>query len=166
MKYTRIQFKNKWSKLKGKYSCWKTLLSQTGLGWDETKKNINMPESWWKKARKVSYYFWDNILSFMCYVRKDMWLTLVQYPLHKIMWDILADWHYNSKCDGCGWFWYALHLHLLGSQAPCMTQVCYSMPLDMILVPSHILLTVYISFVSIYSIQSHLCSYMCPYLSI
>jgi hypothetical protein len=46
MKYTRIQFKNKWSKLKAKYSCWKTLLRQTGLGWDETKKNINMPERW------------------------------------------------------------------------------------------------------------------------
>jgi hypothetical protein len=39
--------------------------------------------------------------------------------------------------------------NLLGSQAPCMTQVCYSMSLNMILVPSDILLMVYISFGSI-----------------
>jgi hypothetical protein len=56
MQYTRMQFKNKWSKLKAEYSCWKTLLRQMGLGWDETKQNINMPESWWKKARKVSSF--------------------------------------------------------------------------------------------------------------
>jgi hypothetical protein len=46
MQYTRMQFKNKWSKLKAEYSCWKILLRQTGLSWDETKQNINMPESW------------------------------------------------------------------------------------------------------------------------
>jgi hypothetical protein len=61
---------------------------------------------------------------------------------------------------------YASHMHLLDSQTPCMTQVCYSMPLNMILVPSHILLMVYISFDSICCIQSHLCSYICLYLSI
>jgi hypothetical protein len=37
MQYTRMQFKNKWSKLKAEYSYWKTLLRQTGLGWDEMK---------------------------------------------------------------------------------------------------------------------------------
>ncbi|KAK3150817.1 hypothetical protein QOZ80_3AG0238170 [Eleusine coracana subsp. coracana] len=47
-----MQFKNKWSKLKVEYTCWKTLLKQTGIGWDERKQNIQMPESWWKKARK------------------------------------------------------------------------------------------------------------------
>jgi hypothetical protein len=46
-------------------------------------------------------------------------------------------------------------MHLLGSQPPCMIQVCYSMPLNIILVPSHILLMVYISFSSICCIQSH-----------
>jgi hypothetical protein len=46
MQYTRMQFKNKWSKLKAGYSCWKTLFKQTSLGWDETKQNIYMPESW------------------------------------------------------------------------------------------------------------------------
>jgi hypothetical protein len=56
MQYTRKQFNNKWPKSKAKYSCSKTLLRQMGLGWDETKKNINMPESWWKKARKVSSF--------------------------------------------------------------------------------------------------------------
>jgi nitrate/TMAO reductase-like tetraheme cytochrome c subunit len=45
--------KNKWSKLKAEYSCWKTLFRQIDLGWDETKQNINMAESWWKKARKT-----------------------------------------------------------------------------------------------------------------
>jgi hypothetical protein len=57
MQYTRMQFKNKWSKLKAEYSCWKTLLRQTGLGWDETKQNINVTESWWKNARKISSFF-------------------------------------------------------------------------------------------------------------
>jgi hypothetical protein len=69
MQYIRMQFNNKLSKLKAEYSCWKTLLRQMSLGWDEMKQNINMPESWWKKARKVSYFLDDNI-SFMCYVRK------------------------------------------------------------------------------------------------
>jgi hypothetical protein len=26
---------------------------EIGIEWDETKKNIDMPESWWKKAIKV-----------------------------------------------------------------------------------------------------------------
>jgi hypothetical protein len=57
MQYTRMQFKNKLSKLKVEYSCWKTLLRQIGIGWNEMRQNINMPESWWKKARKVSSCF-------------------------------------------------------------------------------------------------------------
>jgi hypothetical protein len=56
-----MQFKNKWSKLKVEYNCWKTLLKETGLGWDQTEQNINMPESWWHKAGKVSF---DNETTF------------------------------------------------------------------------------------------------------
>jgi hypothetical protein len=65
MHYTRMQFKNKWSKLKAEYFYWKTLLRQTSIGWDETMQNINMPKSWWKKARKVSFFF-EMIFFYLC----------------------------------------------------------------------------------------------------
>jgi hypothetical protein len=43
--YDRKQFKNKWDKLKVDYSIWKKRTNnETGIGWDETKKNIDMPE--------------------------------------------------------------------------------------------------------------------------
>ncbi|CAM0146433.1 unnamed protein product [Urochloa decumbens] len=52
--YTRKQFKNKWDKLKNDHSIWKELLKETGLGWDESGKNIVMTDSWWKiTAQKI-----------------------------------------------------------------------------------------------------------------
>jgi hypothetical protein len=60
MHYTRMQFKNKWSKLRAEY-----LLRQTSFGWDETMQNINMPKSWWKKARKVSFFF-ETMFFYLC----------------------------------------------------------------------------------------------------
>lgn len=51
--YVRGQFKNKQAKLKGDYTCWKTLMKEKGLGWDNTKGNIAMFEAWWLATKKV-----------------------------------------------------------------------------------------------------------------
>jgi hypothetical protein len=57
LEYSRRQFKNKWDKLKGKYSIWKKLTNkQTGIGWDAGRKNIDMLESWWKLQSKVNVF--------------------------------------------------------------------------------------------------------------
>nr|TKW33695.1 hypothetical protein SEVIR_2G256600v2 [Setaria viridis] len=49
--YTRKQFKNKWDKSKQDYAIWKQLKNkETGIGWDESGKNIVMSEAWWKKT--------------------------------------------------------------------------------------------------------------------
>jgi hypothetical protein len=48
-----MQFKNKWDKLKQDYGIWKQLV-ETGIGWDESGKNIVMPNAWWKKTTRVS----------------------------------------------------------------------------------------------------------------
>jgi hypothetical protein len=51
--YIRKQFKNKWrDKLKFDYGIWKQLTRQTGLGWDASGKNIDMPKEWWEKWQK------------------------------------------------------------------------------------------------------------------
>jgi hypothetical protein len=44
--YTRKQFKNKRDKCKQDYDIWKRLTTkETGIGWDESKKNIVMTEA-------------------------------------------------------------------------------------------------------------------------
>ncbi|XP_022681057.1 zinc finger CCCH domain-containing protein 43-like [Setaria italica] len=48
-----MQLKNKWDKLKIKFSAWNRLMKrQTGTGWDRTKGVIDMDDEWWRKARK------------------------------------------------------------------------------------------------------------------
>jgi hypothetical protein len=49
IQYTRMQFKNK----------------EIGLGWDQMKQNINMLESWWQKARKVTFFLTTRRHSFI-----------------------------------------------------------------------------------------------------
>lgn len=38
--YTKLQFKNKWDKMKEDYSNWKQLGRETGAGWDPERKCI------------------------------------------------------------------------------------------------------------------------------
>jgi hypothetical protein len=74
IEYDRKQFKNKWDKLKVEY-IWKKLTnSETRIGWDETKKNIDMPESWWKKAIKVCAF---KIFSLFKFLSMSMNITLI-----------------------------------------------------------------------------------------
>jgi hypothetical protein len=43
--------------LKGDYGIWKKLINhQTGIGGDESHKNIVMTEAWWKKMANVSVF--------------------------------------------------------------------------------------------------------------
>ncbi|XP_062217252.1 L10-interacting MYB domain-containing protein-like [Phragmites australis] len=48
--YTKLQFKNKWDKMKKDYSNWKQLGRETGAGWDPVKKMYTAPDWWWKKT--------------------------------------------------------------------------------------------------------------------
>ncbi|CAN6236856.1 unnamed protein product [Urochloa humidicola] len=50
--YTKLQFKNKWDKLRKDYSNWKQLQKETGSGWDPILKTFNAPDWWWKKINK------------------------------------------------------------------------------------------------------------------
>lgn len=52
---SKTQIKNKWDKLKADWVIWlKLKRSQTGTGWNNATKTIEMEAEWWKKAKKVS----------------------------------------------------------------------------------------------------------------
>lgn len=50
--YTKLQFKNKWDKMKKDYNYWKQLGRETGCGWDPNKKLYVAPDWWWKKINE------------------------------------------------------------------------------------------------------------------
>jgi hypothetical protein len=67
--YRKIQFKNKWDKMRSEYANWKRLAKETGLGWDPVKKTY----AWWKKENKVNIcvtilFYSCTKLNFRCYV--------------------------------------------------------------------------------------------------
>ncbi|WVZ58539.1 hypothetical protein U9M48_008805 [Paspalum notatum var. saurae] len=47
--YTKLQFKNKWDKLRKDYSNWKQLGKETRCNWNAVKKLYEAPGQWWKK---------------------------------------------------------------------------------------------------------------------
>ncbi|XP_008660387.1 L10-interacting MYB domain-containing protein-like [Zea mays] len=52
LSYTKMQFKNKWDKMRIEYTNWKRLLKETGLGWDTTKKTWSATNERWKNLNK------------------------------------------------------------------------------------------------------------------
>lgn len=77
LSYTRKQFKNKWDKLKQDYGIWKKLTKQTGLGWDETQKNIKMPDEWWARMAKVRIIFICSCRFFPHRLVADLFMLLI-----------------------------------------------------------------------------------------
>lgn len=52
---SKTQIKNKWDKLKVDWIIWlKLKRRQTGIGWNNATKTIDMENEWWKKAKTVS----------------------------------------------------------------------------------------------------------------
>lgn len=52
---SKTQIKNKWDKLRVDWTIWlKLKRRQTGTGWNNATKTIDMETEWWKKAKKVS----------------------------------------------------------------------------------------------------------------
>ncbi|WVZ75744.1 hypothetical protein U9M48_023777 [Paspalum notatum var. saurae] len=47
--YTKLQFKNKWDKLRRDYTNWKQLGKETGCNWNAVKKLYEALDWWWKK---------------------------------------------------------------------------------------------------------------------
>ncbi|KAF2940603.1 hypothetical protein DAI22_03g285300 [Oryza sativa Japonica Group] len=52
LRYTRLQIKNKWDKLRIEYNCWKKLKSQTGLGWDDARQTVTATAARWKQLKE------------------------------------------------------------------------------------------------------------------
>ncbi|PUZ70658.1 hypothetical protein GQ55_2G251300 [Panicum hallii var. hallii] len=52
LNYSKMQFKNKWDKMRREYANWKRLVKETGLGWDNEKKTYKAPDSRWKQLNK------------------------------------------------------------------------------------------------------------------
>ena len=53
LSYTKMQFKNKWDKMRIEYTNWKRLSKETDLGWDTAKKTWSATNERWKNLNKV-----------------------------------------------------------------------------------------------------------------
>ncbi|CAN6234381.1 unnamed protein product [Urochloa humidicola] len=52
LSYAKLQFRNKWDKLRKDYSNRKQLQKETRSAWDPTLKTFNALDWWWKKINK------------------------------------------------------------------------------------------------------------------
>ena len=52
---TKLQWKNRWDKLKPDLVAWQKVLKQTGLG-QNADGEITMDDDWWKKTKKVTIW--------------------------------------------------------------------------------------------------------------
>lgn len=77
---SKTQIKNKWDKLKADWTIWlKLKRRQTGTGWNNATKTIDMEAEWWKKARNVSVVRLSIILyCALIYICTDVCVFIVQ----------------------------------------------------------------------------------------
>ena len=53
LRYSKTQLKNKWDLLKGLYSFWRSLNTDTGLGWNPAKGTVDATDEQWQTMTRV-----------------------------------------------------------------------------------------------------------------
>lgn len=80
LSYTKLQFKNKWDKIRTEYDNWKRLAKESGIGWDPAKNTYKATDDWWKNVcfifslLQVIVAFWCtcNIFFYVCSNIKEL----------------------------------------------------------------------------------------------